>query len=151
MFLCLTTEAAPAPGAPMSAQVDRSLWPAALQTVPLDRLSSGALMLLDRNGDLVRAPAPSEARALAAATVALDLRVAPNLRLGDDPAPLPPERLAAEIALRLRYRPEELQSLLEVSSLPARFAALIGRMMEWQKRVEFLEPFRPGEIDGVRN
>ncbi|MEP6769652.1 MAG: LON peptidase substrate-binding domain-containing protein [Acidobacteriota bacterium] len=71
--------------------------------------------------------------------------------LPDDPAPLPPERLAAEIALRLRYRPEELQSLLEVSSLPARFAALIARMMEWQKRVEFLEPFRPGEIDGVRN
>lgn len=71
--------------------------------------------------------------------------------LPDDAAPLPPERLAAEIALRLRYRPEELQSLLEVSSLPARFAALIGRMMEWQKRVEFLEPFRPGEIDGVRN
>ncbi|MCA1583081.1 MAG: LON peptidase substrate-binding domain-containing protein [Acidobacteria bacterium] len=68
-----------------------------------------------------------------------------------DPSPLTPERLAAEIALRLRYRPEELQSLLEVSSLPARYAALIGRMMEWQKRVEFLEPFRPGEIDGVRN
>ncbi|MDQ2870160.1 MAG: LON peptidase substrate-binding domain-containing protein [Acidobacteriota bacterium] len=71
--------------------------------------------------------------------------------LPDDPGPLAPERLAAEIALRLRYRPEELQSLLEVSSLPARYAALIGRMMEWQKRVEFLEPFRPGEIDGVRN
>ena len=61
------------------------------------------------------------------------------------------EGLAAEIALRLRYRPEELQALLEVGSLPARYAALIARMMEWQKRVEFLEPFRPAEIDGIRN
>ena len=74
----------------MSAQVDRSRWPAALQTVPLERLSSGALMLLDRNGDLVRAPAPSAVQAQAATAVTLDLRVAPNLRLGDDPAPLPP-------------------------------------------------------------
>lgn len=74
----------------MSALVDRSRWPAALQSVPLERLSSGALMLLDRNGDLVRAPASAAAPPEAAATVVLDLRVAPNLRLGDDPAPLPP-------------------------------------------------------------
>lgn len=68
---------------------DRSQWPAALQSVPLERLSSGALMLLDRGGDLVAAPVASNVRAEVTAGVALDLRVAPNLRLGDDPAPLP--------------------------------------------------------------
>ncbi len=68
---------------------DRSLWPAALQNVPLERLSSGALSLLDRGGDLVRPPARPAAGSEAVAAVALDLRVAPNLRLGDDPAPLP--------------------------------------------------------------
>jgi hypothetical protein len=48
-------------------------------------------MLLDRGGDLVRAPAAAaQVPAQAEAVVALDLRVAPNLRLGDDPAPLPP-------------------------------------------------------------
>ncbi|MBA3543632.1 MAG: exo-alpha-sialidase, partial [Chthoniobacterales bacterium] len=88
IFLSLTMDAAPAPGAAMPAP-DRSQWPAALQSVPLERLSSGALMLLDRGGDLVAAPVASNVRAEAAAGVALDLRVAPNLRLGDDPAPLP--------------------------------------------------------------
>jgi hypothetical protein len=61
-----------------------------LQTVPLERLSSGAISLLDRGGDLVRAPAAARAPAEAEAAITLDLRVAPNLRLGDDPAPLPP-------------------------------------------------------------
>ncbi len=78
--------------APKLPEPDRSLWPAALQTVPLERLSSGALSLLDRAGDLVRPAAArtaTKAEAEAAAAVALDLRVAPNLRLGDDPAPLP--------------------------------------------------------------
>ena len=69
---------------------DRSHWPAALQTVPLARLSSGALSLLDRGGDLVRQPVQPAGLLQAEAAVALDLRVAPNLRLGDDPAPLPP-------------------------------------------------------------
>jgi len=69
---------------------DRSHWPAALQNVPLERLSSGAVSLLDRGGDLVRpAIANTSAPAQSAAAVVLDLRVAPDLRLGDDPAPLP--------------------------------------------------------------
>lgn len=71
----------------------------------------------------------------------------PPLPEGD----LSPERLASEIALRLRYRPEELQALLETNALSARFGALIGRMMEWQKRVEFLSPFRPPDLDATRN
>ncbi|MEO8439278.1 MAG: sialidase family protein [Spartobacteria bacterium] len=89
IFLCLTTQAAPGPGATMPAP-DRSRWPAALQSVPLDRLSTGAITLLDQGGDMVQ-PAASIAAPLAAEeAVTLDLRVAPNLRLGDDPAPLPP-------------------------------------------------------------
>ena len=86
--LCLTATSAPVPAVSLPAP-DRSNWPATLQTVPLERLSSGALMLLDRGGDLVRAPAAARAPAQAKAAVTLDLRVAPNLRLGDDPAPLP--------------------------------------------------------------
>jgi len=81
---------------------DRSRLPQALQKVPLDRLSSGALMLLDRDGDLVEGPAASAAQAsglgpsveaaTAAATtaVALDPRVGTNIRLGNDPIVLPP-------------------------------------------------------------
>ena len=73
---------------------DRSNWPAALQNTPLERLSSGALMLLDRNGDLVRTPIPAPPAAEATVAVTLDLRVAPNLRLGDDPPALPPNMRA---------------------------------------------------------
>ena len=75
---------------------DRSAWPAALQNVPLERLSSGALSLLDRGGDLVR-PATRTPVASAEATVAvaLDLRVAPNLRLGDDPGAAPGQHARA--------------------------------------------------------
>jgi hypothetical protein len=89
MLFCLTTSAAPVPGVTMSPP-DRSGWPASLQSVPLEHLSSGALMLLDRGGDLVRAPASGPVQPQAETAVTLDLRVGPNLRLGDDPAPLPP-------------------------------------------------------------
>jgi uncharacterized protein len=64
---------------------------------------------------------------------------------------LSPERLASEIALRLRYTPEELQSILETDFLPARFETLNGRMLEWKARLEFLAPFRPVELDPRRN
>ncbi len=64
---------------------------------------------------------------------------------------LSPERLASEMALRLRYRPDELQALLEIDSLSARFGTLVGRMVEWQRRIQFLAPFRPGELDATRN
>ncbi len=99
------------------------------------------------------ASAEEEAR-VADLTAKIFEAVRPRIELPPLPEETPrlsSEGLAAEIALRLRYRPEELQALLEVSSLPARYAALIARMMEWQKRVEFLEPFRPAEIDGIRN
>jgi len=61
------------------------------------------------------------------------------------------ERMASEIALRLRYSPEELQTILETDSIPNRFGALIGRMLEWQRRMRFLAPFRPRELDVTRN
>ncbi|HYK42264.1 MAG TPA: LON peptidase substrate-binding domain-containing protein [Thermoanaerobaculia bacterium] len=78
------------------------------------------------------------------------------IRPAIDLPPLPdedldPERLASEIALRLRYRPAELQAILETNSIPARYANLIARMMEWQKRIQFLAPFRPGELDVTKN
>jgi hypothetical protein len=76
-------------------KVDRSSLPPALQNVPLEHLSSGALMLLDRNGNLVKSPSISPARRSAASAaaaqtqVALDPRIGSNLRLGDDPSALP--------------------------------------------------------------
>lgn len=66
-------------------------------------------------------------------------------------AALAPERLASELALRLRYNPEELQTLLETDSVPARFGTLVSRMLEWQRRMRFLAPFRPPDLDVTRN
>ena len=62
-----------------------------------------------------------------------------------------PERLASEIALRLRYTPTELQAILETDSLASRFETLTGRMLEWKGRVRFLAPFRPADLDPRRN
>ena len=81
----------------LSQQPDRSHWPAALRNVPIERLSSGALLRLDAGGDLVETPAAHEQRTapIAAALSAPeglgsgDPRVGPNVRLGDDPPALP--------------------------------------------------------------
>lgn len=79
-------------------EVDRSTLPPAVQNVPLERLSSGALMLLDRGGNLVRPPNVSPERRAAAiraqAEVPLDPRVGPNVRLNDDPSSLPADMRA---------------------------------------------------------
>jgi Lon protease-like protein len=64
---------------------------------------------------------------------------------------LSPERLASELAVRLRYTPEELQRMLEADALSSRFGALFERMIEWEKRMRFLAPFRPPDVDGNRN
>lgn len=59
---------------------------------PLERLSSGALMRLDRHGDLVTPPAPAPRRKLGADAPLeawLNPRVGSNTRLGDDPEALP--------------------------------------------------------------
>jgi len=74
--------------------------------------------------------------------------------LGLPPLPSEPmaaERLASEIALRLRYAPLELQAILEADSLADRFETVLSRIREWAARVEMLAPFRRGEIDPRRN
>ena len=83
------------PGRTKAPLADRRRLPPALQNVRLDRLSSGALMLLDRGGDLVEAPSVSVPLTLSApesqveALIALDPRVGANIRLGNDPTALP--------------------------------------------------------------
>jgi Lon protease-like protein len=64
---------------------------------------------------------------------------------------LDPERLASEVALRLRFDPAELQAFLEADSIPSRFEALFDRIREWRGRVEFLAPFRMAEADPSTN
>jgi hypothetical protein len=92
-----------------------------------------------------------QARALSGA-VELFGELARDLELPPLPSEsLSAERLASEIALRLRYTPWELQSLLETDALPERYAAVFGRMSEWKARVNFLAPFRPREMDARRN
>ncbi len=94
--------------------LDRSHWPAALQQVPLERLSSGALSLLDRGGDLVQPPSTLASQAQAPVAVTLDLRVAPNLRLGDDPGQLPPD-------MRAQAEPHIARSPIDPETLVAVF------------------------------
>ena len=74
----------------------------------------------------------------------LDLPPLPSEAIG-------PERLASEMALRLRFAPPELQELLETDSLASRFETLQGRMREWKERLDFLAPFRPPVLDARNN
>jgi hypothetical protein len=76
--------------------VDRAKLPPNLRNLPLHRLSSGALMLLNRDNNLVLPPrsittakGETTAEQAASAPVALDLRIGPNIRLGNDPSSLP--------------------------------------------------------------
>jgi len=87
-----------------------------------------------------------------ATSVALFSEIARDLELPPLPGgALSGERLASEIALRLRYGPPELQSILETDSLPGRYETLLGRMMEWRNRIRFLAPFRGKDLDPGRN
>jgi Lon protease-like protein len=87
-----------------------------------------------------------------ATSLALFSEIAKDLELPPLPeGALSGERLASEIALRLRYGPPELQSILEADSLPARYETLNGRMMEWRNRIRFLAPFRGKDLDPGRN
>ena len=83
--------------------LDLARLPAAVRNVPLSHLSSGALLRLDRGGDLVEIPAARAARVRAlvedrpqptGGLLDLDPRVGANIRLGDDPAVLPPNMRA---------------------------------------------------------
>lgn len=97
-------------------------------------------------------PDPDEEQRVTRAAAALFGNVSRELEL----PPLPdevfsPERLASEIALRLRYTPPELQAILETDSLASRFETVTGRMLEWKGRVRFLAPFRPTDLDPRQN
>src|SRR5436190_24191820 len=76
--------------------VDRAKLPANLRNLPLERMSSGALMLLNRDNNIVLPPrsltTPNGTVTEEALTgpVVLDLRIGPNIRLGNDPPALPP-------------------------------------------------------------
>src|SRR6266576_2139800 len=82
---------------PAKPAVDRAKLPPSLRNLPLERMSSGALMLLNRDNNLVLPPRSATAAKGATITqeavngpVALDLRIGPNIRLGNDPSALPP-------------------------------------------------------------
>jgi len=95
---------------------------------------------------------PGEEERLVASAVDLFGDVSRALELPPLPREtLAPERLASELALRLRFSPAELQSLLETDSLPSRFEQLRGRMLEWKSRLHFLAPFRPKDLDPRQN
>lgn len=81
--------------------VDRAKLPPNLRNLPLERMSSGALMLLNRDNNLVLPPRIETAAKGATITeeavsgpVTLDLRVGPNIRPGNDPSALPPNMRA---------------------------------------------------------
>ena len=81
--------------------VDRAKLPSNLRNLPLERMSSGALMLLNRDNNLVLPPRIETTAKGATITqeaisgpVALDLRIGPNIRLGNDPSALPPNMRA---------------------------------------------------------
>jgi hypothetical protein len=80
----------------MMPPVNRAKLPPNLRNLPLHRLSSGALMLLNRDNNLVLPPRSITAvkgetttEEAASAPVALDFRIGPNIRLGNDPSALP--------------------------------------------------------------
>lgn len=97
-------------------------------------------------------PSPSEASAAGSDASSLFRELAAVMELPPLPEEeLGAERLASELALRLRYEPSELQALLETDSLPRRFEVLVSRMREWRSRIEFLAPFRKGQSESSRN
>ncbi|MFZ3376904.1 MAG: sialidase family protein, partial [Chthoniobacterales bacterium] len=101
--------------------VDRNSLPPSLREINLKHLSSGALMLLNKNNNLVR-PSPAwstqgpnrTSRQGEAATVALDPRVGANIRLGNDPPALPPN-------MRAQAEPHIARSVANADSLVATF------------------------------
>ena len=118
----LALAAAAGPAAAERSDSNRERLPASLRDVPLEHLSSGALLRLDRGGDLVETPEAWAERVRAAAAedeqerktaVALDLRVSPNIRLGDDPAELP-QNLRAQAEPHIVRAPNDPDFLLAI-------------------------------------
>lgn len=97
--------------------------PEVARNLPFERLSSGALLLLDRNNILVKPPRAATTTTSKGGTtteeqviapVALDVRVGGNIRLGDDPPQLPPN-------MRAQAEPDIARSLLNDDFLVATF------------------------------
>ena len=97
-------------------------------------------------------PAPSDASAVCSEAATLFRELARSMELSPLPdGDLDAERLASELALRLRYEPAELQAFIEADSLADRFEVLLTRMREWRDRIRFLAPFRAGRPGPDRN
>lgn len=96
----------------LAAAPDRASLPPALREARLERLSSGALMLLDRDGNLVQPGTRPPAHAEQAA-VTLDLRVRANIRLGDDPPALP-SNMRAQAEPHIARAPSDADFLVAV-------------------------------------
>ena len=97
-------------------------------------------------------PGPEEASRASARLRTLFDEVAAAMALPPLPdGDLDPERLASEVALRLRFEPSELQAFLETDSIPSRFEALFDRIREWSGRIEFLAPYRMAGVDPSTN
>lgn len=95
---------------------------------------------------------PEETARVSLLAVQLFAEVSRSMELSPLPEEaLSPERLSSELAVRLRYPPDELQGLLETDALSERFTALLTRMVEWERRIRLLAPFRPPEADGRWN
>jgi hypothetical protein len=118
---------APPDQSPLRPPVDGAKLPPNLRNLPLDRMSSGALMLLNRDNNLVLPPRSvstakggTTAEKAASGPVALDPRIGSNIRLGNDPAPLPSNmRAQAEPHIAGPSRPKIFWPL---SSREGRFA-----------------------------
>src|SRR5437763_15363137 len=81
---------------PIKPPADRSKLPPNLRNLPLERMSSGALILLNRDDNLVLLPrtattakGKTTTEKAASEPVALDMRMGQNTRLRNDPSPLP--------------------------------------------------------------
>jgi hypothetical protein len=111
-----------APSGTAASSGNWSKLPEVARNLPLHRLSSGALLLLNRDNILVKPPRTSTTTSKggtvteeqATAPVALDVRVGPNIRLGDDPAQLPAN-------MRAQAEPDIARSIIDDNFLVATF------------------------------
>ncbi|MFN0068414.1 MAG: sialidase family protein [Limisphaerales bacterium] len=97
-----------------AAELRREFLPPALRDADLDRLSSGALRLLDPRSGAVTPAAPRPRPHADVVPAVLDGRVGPNVRMGGDPEALPPAR-------RAQAEPHLVRSPLDPDLLLAAF------------------------------
>ena len=127
--------------------MDRTKLPPNLRNLPLERLSSGALMLLNRDDNLVLPPRITTTAKGGTTTeeqvtgpVMLDPRVGPNIRLGDDPPALPP-------SMRAQAEPEV--SKMKAHSL-GRLAGILLFLIACDRGDQRSSPAGPNETEAGR-